>query len=75
MRKDEQGYYYFVDRIGDTFRRKGENVATTEVAEVIGEFPGVLHANVYGVAVPGVEGRVGMATLVADGALNMGKFR
>jgi fatty-acyl-CoA synthase len=75
MRKDEKGYYYFVDRIGDTFRRKGENVATTEIAEVIGEFPGVKHANVYGVAVPGVEGRVGMATVVADGALNMGKFR
>jgi fatty-acyl-CoA synthase len=75
MRKDEKGYYYFVDRIGDTFRRKGENVATTEVAEVIGEFPGVMHANVYGVAVPGVEGRVGMATLVIDCELDMGEFR
>jgi fatty-acyl-CoA synthase len=75
MRKDEKGYYYFVDRIGDTFRRKGENVATTEVAEVIGGFPGVMHANVYGVAVPGVEGRVGMATVVADGELDLSAYR
>jgi fatty-acyl-CoA synthase len=75
LRKDEKGYYYFVDRIGDTFRRKGENVATSEVAEVICGFPGVQHANVYGVAVPGVEGRVGMAMLVADCELDLAAFR
>jgi fatty-acyl-CoA synthase len=75
MRKDERGYYYFVDRIGDTFRRKGENVATTEVAEAICEFPGVKHANVYGVAVPGVEGRVGMAAVVTDGDMQLDEFR
>ena len=49
MRKDEKGYFYFVDRIGDTFRWKGENVATSEVSEAICAFPGVKHANVYGV--------------------------
>lgn len=75
MRKDEKGYYYFVDRIGDTFRRKGENVATTEVAEAICQFPGVMHANVYGVAVPGTEGRVGMAAAVADRPLDLDCFR
>jgi fatty-acyl-CoA synthase len=75
IRKDEKGYYYFVDRIGDTFRRKGENVATSEVAEVICEFQGVKHANVYGVSVPGVEGRVGMATLVIEGELELNEFR
>jgi fatty-acyl-CoA synthase len=75
MRKDEKGYFYFVDRLGDTFRRKGENVATSEVAEVICDFPGIQHANVYGVAVPGVEGRVGMVTLVADGELDLAAFR
>lgn len=74
LRKDEKGYYYFVDRLGDTFRRKGENVATSEVAEVICSFPGIQHANVYGVAVPGVEGRVGMAMLVTDRAIDFAAF-
>ena len=75
MRKDEKGYYYFVDRIGDTFRRKGENVAASEVEETICRFPGILHANVYGVAVPGVAGKVGMAALVADRALDLKALR
>jgi fatty-acyl-CoA synthase len=64
MRKDEAGYFYFVDRVGDTFRWKGENVATFEVEEAICEFPGVEQANVYGVAVAGADGRAGMAALV-----------
>jgi fatty-acyl-CoA synthase len=68
LRRDAAGYYYFVDRIGDTFRWKGENVSTTEVSEVIATFPGVREVNVYGVSVPGYEGRAGMAALVADGA-------
>lgn len=75
MRRDEKGYFYFVDRIGDTFRRKGENVATSEVSEAICTFPGVKHANVYGVAVPGTEGRVGMAALVAESELDLRGFR
>jgi fatty-acyl-CoA synthase len=64
MRKDAQGYFYFVDRIGDTFRWKGENVSTAEVAAAITRCPGVLDATVYGVAVPGADGRAGMAALV-----------
>jgi fatty-acyl-CoA synthase len=71
MRKDERGFFYFVDRIGDTFRWKGENVATSEVSEAICAFPGVQQANVYGVAIPGADGRVGMATLVCQGQLNL----
>jgi fatty-acyl-CoA synthase len=71
MRKDASGFFYFVDRIGDTFRWKGENVATAEVAEAIAEFPGVTEATVYGVSVPGAEGAAGMATIVADGAPNL----
>ena len=67
LRRDRQGYYYFVDRIGDTFRWKGENVSTQEVAEALSAFPGVETANVYGVEVPGHEGRAGMAALVLKG--------
>ncbi len=67
MRRDEQGYFYFIDRIGDTFRWKGENVATSEVAEVLSVFPGIAEANVYGVKVEGRDGRAGMAALVANG--------
>jgi fatty-acyl-CoA synthase len=71
MRKDAQGYFYFVDRIGDTFRWKGENVSTAEVAEAIARCPGVRDATVYGVEVPGNDGRAGMAALVVDAGFDL----
>jgi fatty-acyl-CoA synthase len=71
MRRDAHGYFYFVDRTGDTFRWKGENVATSEVAEVLSVFPGVKEANVYGVEVPGGEGKAGMAALVTDAGFDL----
>jgi fatty-acyl-CoA synthase len=71
MRRDEQGYFYFVDRIGDTFRWKGENVSTTEVSEALCTFPGIRQANVYGVSVPGMDGRAGMAMIVSDSELDL----
>lgn len=64
MRQDEQGFFYFVDRIGDNFRWKGENVSSGEVAAAIAACPGVSDAAVYGVTVPGADGRAGMAALV-----------
>jgi fatty-acyl-CoA synthase len=71
MRRDAHGYFYFVDRTGDTFRWKGENVATSEVAEALSVFPGVKEANVYGVEVPGGEGKAGMAALVTESAFDL----
>ncbi|WP_416310525.1 long-chain-acyl-CoA synthetase [Pseudomonas sp. W03] len=59
----------FVDRLGDTFRWKGENVSTTEVENALGAFPAVEDAVVYGVEIPGTNGRCGMAALrLRDGA-------
>jgi len=75
MRQDEQGFFYFVDRVGDTFRWKGENVSTTEVAAVIAACPGIVDAAVYGVSVPGSEGRAGMAALVTNTDFDLVKLR
>ena len=75
MRRDADDYYYFVDRIGDTFRWKGENVATSEVAEAICAFGGIREATVYGVSVPGADGRAGMAAVVLDANLDLPAFR
>ncbi|MBX3131086.1 MAG: AMP-binding protein [Polyangiaceae bacterium] len=74
MRFDEHDYFYFVDRIGDTYRWKGENVSTAEVAEVLGKAPGVRAATVVGIAVPGNEGRAGLAALEVDGELDVTAF-
>ncbi|MDP3490730.1 MAG: long-chain-acyl-CoA synthetase [Phenylobacterium sp.] len=74
MQQDAEGYFYFIDRIGDTFRWKGENVSTNEVSARLGEAPGVLEANVYGVEVPGADGRAGMAALVTDESFDLTAF-
>ncbi len=64
LRQDADGYCYFVDRIGDTFRWKSENVSTQEVADALGDLPGLELINIYGVQVPGHEGRAGMAAVL-----------
>ncbi|MCJ1387858.1 hypothetical protein MMC18_000701 [Xylographa bjoerkii] len=63
---DSEGRIYFCDRIGDTFRWKAQNVSTSEVAEVLGSHPAVTDHNVYGVELPGHDGRAGCAATVFD---------
>jgi fatty-acyl-CoA synthase len=74
MRQDEEGYFYFVDRIGDTFRWKGENVSTSEVEQALAQMTNVKEANVYGVKVADLDGRAGMASLVVAGGFSAKAF-
>ncbi|MXQ97679.1 hypothetical protein E5288_WYG007406 [Bos mutus] len=60
---DHEGFLYFRDRLGDTFRWKGENVSTREVEGVLSAVDFLQEVNVYGVPVPGCEGKVGMAAV------------
>ncbi len=76
MKRDKLGYFYFVDRIGDTFRWKSENVSTNEVAEALGVFEGVVQANVYGVEVGDYSGKAGMAALIVEeGGIDLAALR
>ncbi|XP_014671032.1 PREDICTED: long-chain fatty acid transport protein 1-like [Priapulus caudatus] len=72
---DECGNFFFRDRTGDTFRWRGENVSTAEVEGVVSNIVGLRDAVVYGVEVPGNEGKAGMAGIVdADGTLDLTRF-
>ncbi|KAJ5833057.1 acetyl-CoA synthetase-like protein [Penicillium riverlandense] len=64
LRRTQDGRWFFLDRMGDTYRWMSENVSTAEVAQVLGQFPGVVEATVYGVHVPGYDGRAGCAALL-----------
>lgn len=64
LRRDAEGRWFFLDRLGDTFRWKSENVSTAQVAEALGKFPGVAEATVYGVLVPKHDGRAGCAAVL-----------
>ena len=72
MRRDADGFFYFVDRVGETYRWKGENVSTAEVLSVLSVAEGVREGVVFGVKVPNTEGRAGMAALVVDRGFDLG---
>ena len=74
MSLDKDGYLYFHDRLGDTFRWKGENVSTTEVAEALGSYQGVQDANVYGVQLPNHDGRAGCVALSLTNDIEFSEF-
>jgi fatty-acyl-CoA synthase len=75
MRRDQRGFYYFVDRVGETYRWKGENVSTAEVTIALTASRGVMDAVVYGVSVPGADGRAGAAALQVNGEFDLAAFR
>jgi fatty-acyl-CoA synthase len=75
MRRDERGFYYFVDRVGETYRWKGENVSTAEVLTVLTASRGVIDGVVYGVMVPGTDGRAGTAALKVNDEFDLAAFR
>jgi fatty-acyl-CoA synthase len=75
MMLDAIGYFHFVDRVGDTFRWKGENVAASEVNQAVIDCPGVVDATTYGVETPGADGRAGMTAVVVDDHFDLGEFQ
>ena len=75
MRCDERGFYYFVDRVGETYRWKGENVSTAEVLAALTASSGVIDGVVYGVGIPGADGRAGAAALVVNADFDLAAFR
>ncbi|MDE2318299.1 MAG: long-chain-acyl-CoA synthetase [Rhodospirillales bacterium] len=75
MRRDADGFYYFVDRLGDAFRWKGENISASEVAAIISGHPGITDAVVFGVHIPGQEGRAGMAAIAVEANFNLAALR
>ena len=63
---DEEGWFYFCDRLGDTYRWRGENVSTVEIEDIISSKLDSAEVIVFGVEIPGQEGRAGMAAIIKE---------
>ena len=74
LRRDEQGYFAFVDRIGDTYRCKGENVSTAEVGDVLSRAPGIREVAVVGLRIPPHDGQFGLVGVVLEGGFDVEAF-
>ncbi len=66
LRRDRVGHYYFVDRLGDTYRFKSQNVSTREVEDAFSDLPGVVSAISLGVRLPSLDGKLGLLALEVD---------
>jgi fatty-acyl-CoA synthase len=69
LKRDEDDYYYFVDRMGDTYRWKSENISTSEVTSALSSYAGMELLSIYGVHVPEHEGQAGMAAIVMQAGI------
>lgn len=74
LRRDRDGFYYFVERGGDSYRFRGENVAVAVVERELLATPGVREALVTGIDLPGYDGRVGLAVLVTEPGFDLAKL-
>jgi acyl-CoA synthetase (AMP-forming)/AMP-acid ligase II len=74
LEMDDLGFVYFVDRCGDTFRWKSENVSTLEVEGLLAPIVAFRDVVVYGVQVPDTEGRAGMAAIGGTGEIDFKSF-
>jgi len=74
LKYDTEGFVYFVDRLGDTFRWKGENISTGEVEQILNTFTGILEISIYGVPIQGYEGKAGMAAITTTSSFDLDKF-
>ena len=74
LKMDDEGYLYFVDRTGDTFRWHSENVSTTEIENTASKIIKNLQVACYGVEIPGAEGRAGMIAIVHQGDIDLAEL-